>query len=78
MAFLRAFTRQLRAARQVAPHGAWAALHEERPEGVDRRTWEGLFEYAAWKAALLLAPEQVLPFAENLCNPERFTRRLWS
>ena len=39
---------------------------------VTAREWGELFGFVAWKLVALLGARGVLPFASDLCNPERF------
>lgn len=50
----------------------WPELHAARPTGVARATWEGLFEFIAWKATLLVGSERALTLLQDLCDPCRF------
>ena len=52
----------------------WCALDTERPAGIDRTAWAGLFEYVMCKMFLLLGAPGVLPFVRDLCDPLRFER----
>ena len=51
---------------------ATAAMHSTRPADVRREVWEGMLRFVVWKLALLVGPSKMLPFARELCNPERF------
>ena len=51
---------------------ARAALHAGRPAGVRAEAWAGLFEFVAWKLALLVGLAGALPFVHELCHPGRF------
>ena len=55
---------------------AWPELEKRRPQGVDVRAWEGLFELMLWKLSLLLGAHQALPFMRDMCEPSRFERLL--
>ena len=50
----------------------WMLLESKRPWDVDRRQWEGLFEYVVMKLSLLLGPHHALPFAKELLEPKRW------
>ena len=39
---------------------------------VPRSVWSGLFEYASWRAVLMLGLPAGLHFFEQLCGAERF------
>ena len=54
--------------------GPLAAMDAARPADVGVDEWRGAFEYAAWKLALHLGAERLLPFMRDLCHPSRFKR----
>ena len=71
--FFRALAKQWADAASLR-HGSsgWPSLHEERPEGVDAKSWEKLFLYVSFKACLLLHQSKVREFWAELCDPARF------
>ena len=48
------------------------SLHATRPADVSAAEWAGLFEFVAWKLALLVGPSALLAFADDLLHPSRF------
>ena len=47
-------------------------MRKHRPADVDVREWEGLFEYVAWKLALIVGTLDAPGFLHGLCDAERF------
>ena len=76
--FFRALAKQWADAASLR-HGSsgWPSLHEERPEGVDAKSWEKLFVYVSFKACLLLHQSKVREFWAELCDPARLTACGW-
>ena len=55
------------------PEVAWPRLASWRPEEIDAREWEGLFEWVLLTASLLIGAHNVLPFVRDLCSSDRWT-----
>jgi len=50
----------------------WSEMESCRPPRVSPSLWSGLCEFIIFKGCLILGPQQLLPFLEELCAPERF------
>lgn len=75
--FMRAAGNQMRTLRHSPDGGGgggtlWPDLHAGRPSHVQPDVWEGLFEFIAWKAVLLVGHERARTLLDDLCDPARF------
>ena len=55
------------------PEEAWSRLASWRPDEIDAREWDGLFEWVLLTASLLIGAHNVFPFVRDVCSSDRWT-----